>query len=67
MHRWPKEGHKRTAGSDDEDGEIYREWLPQSGYRHAEIADIELYDQRFDCESPTLEIEYGTSVIPKGR
>jgi AraC family transcriptional regulator len=46
--------------------EIYREWLPQSGFRHAETADIELYDSRFHCESPTAEMEYWISVEPKG-
>jgi AraC family transcriptional regulator len=47
--------------------EIYRVWLPQSGYEHAQIADIELYDNRFDCESDASEMEYWISVIPKGR
>jgi AraC family transcriptional regulator len=47
--------------------EIYRVWLPQSSYQHAQIADIELYDSRFDCESDASEMEYWISVIPKGR
>ena len=47
--------------------EIYRVWLPQSGYQHAQIADIELYDSRFDCESDASEMEYWISVIPKAR
>lgn len=46
--------------------QIYREWLPQSGYQHAQIADIELYDRRFDCESSNSELEYWISIIPKG-
>jgi AraC family transcriptional regulator len=45
--------------------EIYRVWLPQSDYKHAEIADIELYDQRFDCESDDSEMEYWISIAPK--
>lgn len=45
--------------------EIYRVWLPNSAYEHAHIADVELYDQRFNCESDTSEMEYWISVIPK--
>ena len=46
--------------------EIYRVSLPQSGWEHAEIADVELYDERFDCESEQSEMEYWISVRPKG-
>ena len=60
LHRGPIQGITNTVR------EIYREWIPQSGYQHAEIADIELYDSRFDCESPTSEMEYWISVVPKG-
>lgn len=45
--------------------EIYQVWLPQSEYEHSGIADVELYDQRFDCESDTSEMEYWISVKPK--
>jgi AraC family transcriptional regulator len=45
--------------------EIYRVWLPQSGYQHADIADIELYDSRFDCESDASEMEYWISILPR--
>src|SRR5262245_54715775 len=31
--------------------EIYRVWLPHSAWEHSDIADVELYDERFDCES----------------
>lgn len=45
--------------------EIYRVWLPQSAYRHAQIADIELYDRRFCMDSDDSEMEYWISVMPK--
>jgi AraC family transcriptional regulator len=45
--------------------EIYRVWLPASAWRHAEIADVELYDERFDCESEASELEYWISVVPR--
>jgi AraC family transcriptional regulator len=47
--------------------EIYRVWLPDSGYEHAEVADIELYDSRFDCESDASEMEYWITVISQKR
>ena len=46
--------------------EIYRVWLPKSTWEHADIADVELYDERFDCESETSEMEYWISVRAKG-
>jgi AraC family transcriptional regulator len=46
--------------------EIYRVWLPQSQWQHADIADVELYDERFDCESEKSEMEYWISVRAKG-
>jgi AraC family transcriptional regulator len=46
--------------------EIYRDWLPQSAFRHAEIADIELYDHRFHCDRDDSEMEYWISVTSKG-
>jgi AraC family transcriptional regulator len=61
IHRGPIDKISETVR------EIYRVWLPQSGYEHAQIADIELYDSRFDCESDASEMEYWISVIPKGR
>jgi AraC family transcriptional regulator len=45
--------------------QVYRVWLPQSPWRHAEIADVELYDERFDCESETSVMEYWISVLPR--
>jgi AraC family transcriptional regulator len=41
---------------------IYRVWLPQSGYRHSEIADIEWYDDRFCAEGAESEMDYWVSV-----
>ena len=46
--------------------EIYRVWLPQSPWEHAGIADVELYDERFNCESEGSVMEYWISVKPKG-
>jgi AraC family transcriptional regulator len=43
-------------------GEIYRVWLPQSGYAHAGIADVELYDERFRMNSDDSEMEIWISV-----
>ena len=45
--------------------EIYRVWLPQSEYEHAEVADVEFYDHRFNCESEESIMEYRISVRPK--
>lgn len=45
--------------------QIYRVWLPQSAYEHSGIADIEVYDHRFDANSETSEMEYWISVKPK--
>lgn len=42
--------------------EIYRVWLPQSGYQHTGIADIELYDHRFCPDGEDSEMEYWISV-----
>jgi AraC family transcriptional regulator len=44
---------------------IYRDWLPQSAWQYAGIADIELYDQRFNCESEESQMEYWVSVKPR--
>ncbi|MGI8979970.1 MAG: GyrI-like domain-containing protein [Pirellulaceae bacterium] len=43
--------------------EIYRVWLPQSSWQHAETADVELYDERFNCEGEESEMEYWISVV----
>lgn len=47
--------------------EIYRVWLPQSGYRHSQVADVELYDHRFCMDSDESEMEYWISVVPKSQ
>ena len=58
-HRGPIQNLRTTIQ------EIYRVWLPQSAYQHAQIADIELYDRRFDCNRADSALEYWISVIPK--
>jgi AraC family transcriptional regulator len=45
--------------------EIYRVWLPQSGYRHAGVADVELYDDRFCVDGDDSEMEYWIPVVPR--
>lgn len=44
---------------------IYRGWLPSSDYEHADIADVEVYDHRFQYDNPDSEMEYWVSVRPK--
>jgi AraC family transcriptional regulator len=46
--------------------EIYRDWLPQSDWLHGG-ADVEVYDERFKCDSENSEMEYWIAVIPKTR
>ena len=43
---------------------IYDAWLPASPYRHAGVADIELYDERFSMD-PSSEMEYWISITNK--
>jgi AraC family transcriptional regulator len=45
--------------------EAYRVWLPQSAWKHAQIADVELYDERFCGGGDESEMEYWISVKPK--
>src|SRR5262245_39914955 len=42
--------------------QAYRVWLPQSGYQHAGVADVELYDERFCGGGDDAEMEYWISV-----
>ena len=44
---------------------IYRGWLPQCVYQHAETADVELYDDRFCCDGADSEMEIWIPVTPK--
>jgi AraC family transcriptional regulator len=44
---------------------IYRVWLPQSAWQHAGTADVELYDDRFQCDRDDSEMEYWIPVTPK--
>lgn len=59
IHRGPIEKIGETCF------EIYRVWLPQSGYQHAGIADVERYDHRFDCNRADSEMDYWISVVEK--
>jgi AraC family transcriptional regulator len=56
-------GTIKTIG--DTLADIYRVWLPQSGYQRSGIADIELYDHRFHMDRADSEMEYWVSVVPK--
>ena len=58
LHRGPIQGIGETVG------QIYREWLPQSGYQHSGLADIEIYDERFCADSEDSESEYWISIQP---
>ena len=48
-------------------GEMYRyvfeTWMPESGYRRGEGPDFELYDDRFDPETMTGEIDIWVPVV----
>lgn len=43
-------------------GKLYREWLPDSEFEHAEIADLERYDDRFDPHSDDSIMDYAITV-----
>lgn len=58
-HRGPIDKIGETCES------IYRHWLPQSEYEHADVADVEVYDERFDCEDEESENEYWISITPR--
>lgn len=45
--------------------DAYRTWLPSSPYEHAEIADVELYDDRFCSDRDESVMEYWISVVRK--
>ncbi len=34
----------------------YQQWLPQSGYRHADGAEFELYDEKFNPQDPAATL-----------
>ena len=44
---------------------LYREWLPQSHYRHSDAADVELYDRRFCPDGDESEMEYWITIEPR--
>jgi predicted transcriptional regulator YdeE len=57
-HRGPLPGLPATIEH------LYANWLPDSGYEHAGICDLELYDDRFFKEGPDQEFDYFISVKP---
>ena len=59
FHRGPIENIGETCR------QIYRVWLPESDYEHSQIADVEVYDERFSCDSSDSVMEYWISVKPK--
>ena len=59
LHRGPIWGIGQTVGG------VYEDWLPQAPYRHSSLADIELYDERFEPESETSVMEYWISIEPE--
>ena len=59
LHRGPIQNIDETCY------EIYRVWLPQAKWKHTDIADVEVYDERFECEGENSEFEYWISVIPR--
>ena len=44
---------------------LYRQWLPDSPWKHTGNTDIEVYDHRFDGCSEGSEFDYWISVEPK--
>jgi AraC family transcriptional regulator len=44
---------------------LYETWLPESGFEHSGLADIELYDERFGGELETSEMDYFISIRSK--
>jgi predicted transcriptional regulator YdeE len=57
-HRGPLPGLPATIEH------LYANWLPESGYEHAGVCDLELYDDRFFKEGPDQEFDYFISVKP---
>ena len=58
-HRGPIQNIGQTCHA------IYRQWLPQSEWEHAGVADVEIYDHRFDGQSEESEMEYLITVKPR--
>jgi AraC family transcriptional regulator len=59
LHRGPIQKIRDTVT------EIYRDWLPQSGYVQSAAPDVELYDHRFHLDRDDSEMEYWVGVTPK--
>jgi len=45
---------------------IMGEWLPGSGYKSAQTPDFELYDERYDPETATGDVEIWFPITPAG-
>jgi len=45
--------------------DLYRVWLEQSDFEHSGIADLEIYDQRFDPHGEDSQFDYGISIKPR--
>lgn len=58
VHRGPITRIAETVGY------IYRQWLPGSGYKHSEVADVEIYGPKFQHDGEDSEMEYLISVEP---
>jgi AraC family transcriptional regulator len=43
--------------------QAYREWLPNSGFQHAGVADVEMYGELFCGGGEDSEMEYWISVV----
>jgi len=41
----------------------YQQWLPQSGYRHADGAEFELYDEKFNPQDPAATLYLYIPII----
>jgi AraC family transcriptional regulator len=42
---------------------IYNTWLPQSGYRHGQAPEFELYGETFDPANPASAFEIYIPVV----
>ena len=56
IHRGPISEIERTLSA------IFRDWLPNSEYRHTGGPELELYDERFAFEHPDSVLEYWVPV-----
>ena len=57
--------HGPIAGIGETVSQLYGTWLHASGYTHSGIADVEVYDHRFNPTAEDSVMEYWISVHPK--